>query len=104
MTTINQQIRLKWISKGEKHEKMLNREEVMAVFEGLVKGFTDDNEISEKLLKIIPKAEWLKINQDHNDTQEIPCITYGLNGSVYVLKIIRYHKIVWSILNKYCTD
>lgn len=104
MTTVNNQIKLKWISKGEKHEKMLNREEVLAVFQGLVKGFVEDNEISEKMVKILPEVDWLKIDQDHNDTQEIPCLIYSVNGSIGILKIIRYHKIVWSILNKYCTD
>lgn len=104
MTTINKQIKLKWTANGEKHEKMLNREEVLAVFQGLVKGFVEDNEISEKMVKILPEVDWLKIDQDHNDTQEIPCLVYGVNGSIGILKIIRYHKIVWSILNKYCTD
>lgn len=102
MTATNEKFKLKWIEQGKTYEKKLARFEVMTVFYGLYKGFAEDNEISEKLLKIIPDVEWIRINKDHNETQEIPCITYKANGAVGVMKIIRHHKIVWAILNKYC--
>ena len=98
-----QNIIIKWIERNEHYQKVLDRQEVMAVFEGLAIGFSGDNEISEKLVEIIPEVEEIKINKDINATQEIPCITYVINGKVEVLKIIRYHKIVWAILNKYCS-
>lgn len=103
MTNANEKFKLKWIEQGEAYEKELVRLEVMAVFYGLYKGFAEDNEISEKLVKILPDVEWIKINKDHNETQEVPCITYKANDIVGVMKIIRHHKIVWTILNTYCT-
>ncbi len=104
MTATNEKIKLKWIEKGKLYEKELGRAELMSLFYGLCQGFAEDNEISKKLLNLIPDVEWIKINKDHNETQEVPCITYKVNDTVGVMKIIRHHKIVWAILNKYCTQ
>lgn len=104
MTGTKEMFTMKWIEDGKEHEKELVRLNVMFAFKGLYHGFTDDHEISDKLLKILPDVKWIKINFDHNETQEVPCLTYQVNDTVGVLKIIRYHKIVWTILRKYCTE
>ncbi len=95
---------LKWVEKGKKHQVLLNREKMLMVFEGIALGFSDDNEISKKLIEIIPVAEEIKINKDLNSTQDVPCITYKVNGQRGMIKIIRYHKIVWAILDRYCSE
>ncbi len=94
----------RWKKGGRDYERMIDRREMLVVFEGLVKGFSNDNEISEKLVSVIPILDEIKINVDFNATQEIPSIVYVIDGKVYVLKIIRYHKIVWAIFNKYCLE
>ena len=52
---------------------------------------------------VIPYADKIFIDKDYNDTQDIPMIIYEIDRKKNVLKIIRYHKIVWAILDKYCT-
>lgn len=95
---------LKWVEKGKKHKKLICREKFLAVFEGIAIGFSDDNEISKKLVELIPYLEEIKVNKDLNETQDVPFITYKVNGEKGIIKIIRYHKIVWSILNKFCSE
>lgn len=95
-------IELKWIEGGQKYVKQVNRQEILEKFQVLVKNYQDNNEISRKLTKIIPTAEEIRINEDYNSTQEIPCITYQINEVVGILKIRRHHKIVWGILHEYC--
>ena len=94
----------RWKRGGQEYARLIDRREMLVVFEGLVKGFSNDNEISEKLVSVIPILDEIKINVDFNATQEIPSIVYVIDGKVYVLKIIRYHKIVWAIFNKYCLE
>ena len=98
------EIILKWVENGKKHKKTISRERLLAVFEGIAIGFSDDNEISKKLVELIPYADEIKINKDLNQTQDVPCITYKINGERGIIKIIRYHKIVWAILDKYCSE
>ena len=100
-TTIN----FRWLEKGIRYHKELKRDEVYAVFEGLVKGYAscDNNEISKKLILIIPEVEEIFINKDYNATQDVPFIVYYMDGGeVHILKIKNHHKIVWTILNEYC--
>ena len=98
-------IKLRWIEEGEEHKKELDREKMYEVFEGLVKGFERDNYISRKMIsEIVPDVDSIFINKDYNSTQDVPSMAYKIDGVNYLLKIKRYHKIVWSILNKYCTE
>ena len=99
-TTIN----FCWLEKGMRYQKELKRDEVYAIFDGLVKGYAsaDNNEISKKLVQIIPEVDKIFINRDHNETQDVPFIVYYINDEVHILKIRNCHKIVWTILNEYC--
>lgn len=95
-----------WKENGKEHQKEISREDFYAMFDGLAKGFEKigDNEISKKLIEIIPEADKIFINKDINETQDIPSIAYSTNGDEQLVKIMRRHEIVWSILNKYCTE
>ena len=95
-----------WIENGKEHQKEISREDFYAMFDGLTKGFEKlgDNEISKKLIKIIPEVDKIFINKDNNETQDVPSIAYYTNGDRKLLKIMRRHEIVWSMLNKYCTE
>lgn len=99
------QIDFNWIYNGKKYSKKLERNQLHVVFQGLVEGFEGDNEISKKMVEeIIPIVDTISINKDQNITQYIPFISYVVDGEIKILKIIRYHKIVWTILDKYCTE
>ena len=98
-------IKLTWVQAGKKYEKELNREDLYAVFCGLAAGFRDDNTISQNMIQdIIPYADEIFINKDFNETQNVPTIVYFIDDDKSILKIMRYHKIVWSILDKLCTE
>ncbi len=94
-----------WIEEGKDYQKEVDRKAFYSMFEGLAKGFgkIGDNEISKKLVKVIPKVDKICINKDLNDTQDVPSIICTTNGTRNLIKIMRRHVIVWSILNKYCT-
>ena len=102
----NAAIIYEWTENGKEHQKEVCREDFYAMFDGLARGFEKigDNEISKKLIKIIPEVDKLSINIDMNETQDVPSIVYWTNGDRQLLKIMRRHEIVWGILNKYCTE
>ena len=95
-----------WRENGKDYQKEVNRKDFYAMFDGLAKGFDkmSDNEISKKLIKIIPDVDEIFVNKDYNETQEIPSIVCHKNGDVQLMKIRRRNDIIWSILNKYCTE
>ena len=93
-----------WREKGKQKCRQLRRRPLYDVFNGLVKGFDGDNEISKKLVELIPEADSIIINKDINATQDVPFITVVTEEKTEMVKIRRYHKIVWSILDKYCTE
>lgn len=99
-------IDFQWTEGGETHNRILDRKKLYAIFNGLAEGYAgDDNEISAKMVKdIIPYVDKISINKDHNETQEDPLISYEIDRQLRVLKIKRCHKIVWSILDRYCTE
>ena len=95
-----------WRENGTDHQKEIDRNDFYAMFDGLAKGFekVGDNEISKKLVEIIPEVDKIFINKDINETQDVPSIEYHVADEANLIKIMRWHNIVWSILNKYCTE
>jgi len=55
------EITLKWKRDNKYFQKTMKREEIMATFEGLIKGFSNNNEVSKKLAIIIPESSVIKI-------------------------------------------
>lgn len=98
----NTAIILKWVEGGIEHRNEIIRDEFYAEFEELIKEYPDNSEISKKLVKIIPEMDEISINKDANGTKEIPFIVYLIEGKKHMLKIMRWHKIVWGRLHDYC--
>lgn len=67
-------------------------------------GFPFNNEIAQKLLKILPETEVMIINRDRNNEhpEEPVVVCVDSNGEEKIVKIINHHKIIWAILNGYC--
>lgn len=95
---------LKWIEKGKVCEKEIDRQAMYDIMLAIKQGFDDDNEISSIMVEYIPKLITIEINKDRNEQLEVPMICCINEDAVKVVKIIRHHKIIWSILNKYCTE
>ena len=100
----NGNVTLRWVRKSKRYFKEMPKQEMLVVFEGLAKGFSDDNEMSVKLIEIIRNADMLSLNKDIMQSQDTPFITYNIDGVVEVLRIRRRHKIVWSILDRFFTE
>ena len=97
----NKGILLKWKNKGKEYEKEIDRQALLDVMSSIAKAFDNDNQISKKLCEIIPVTEWISINKEMNETREIPFIECMVAGKLEIIKIIRHHKIIWSILDGY---
>lgn len=93
---------LKWKKNNHYFKKIMKREDAMATFEGLIKGFNNNNMVSQKLAEIIPKASEIKINWDN--TAEVNQVYYTLDEKQYGLPIINAHNIVWAVWNGYCMN
>ena len=99
----NEILYLAWKENGGVDEKPINRELFYDVMDGIRKGFPDDNEISTIFCeKIIPEAEYIFVDKDRNKEMTAPFIQYKVNGETKVLEIIRYHKVIWALLDRYC--
>ena len=97
-------IRLEYIVGKRKYIGEINRQEFLGNMQYLQEAFPDNNEIATKLISLTPDMLIIRINQDVNDTQDIPCIWYETANGQDILKILRYHSIIWGFLNRYCYD
>jgi len=93
---------LEWIEDGEKNRKEINRQEFLYLMEGIKNAFFDDNQISSMLVELIPNLITISINKDRNEQKDVPSIYCVCEKEERQIDIIRYHKIIWSILNHYC--
>lgn len=92
---------LKWIEDGREHRNEIVRNEFYEKLNNLIKEYPENNEISKQLVKVIPEINEIFINRDFNRTQDVPSIAYkGKEGGL--IKINRWHKIVWRTINEYC--
>lgn len=94
---------LKWIEKCKTYEKEIDRQSMYDIMLAIRQGFNEDNQISSIMVEYIPKLITIEINKDRNEQLEVPMICCINEDAVKVIKIIRHHKIIWEILNKYCT-
>lgn len=90
-----------WKRHGVTTQKEVGRQALYDIFDGIAKGFEGDNEMSLKLLKFIPTIDKIYIDEDININQDVPGIVLIEGDNKELLKIIRYHKIVWSIFEKF---
>lgn len=94
---------LQWKRNGAYYQSELEKQKIYALFKGIMEGFGDDNEISTKLVEIIPEASHLIIDWDINTTRD-SSIAYVIEDIVEVIQIKYHHKIVWEIFSKYCNE
>jgi len=97
------QITLRWRKDKKDYEKGIDRASFYAVMDGIRKGFSDDNEISSFFCdNIIGQVDKIFIDKDRIEQIDEPFIQYEIGNEKRILKIIRYHKIIWAILDGYC--
>ena len=83
----------------------ISKNRLMEVFKNIVIRFEEmgDNEISKKILELLPEAKSILINDDINKDKDVPFIVVQMkNREKHIIEIKRRHKIVWSLLESYC--
>ena len=78
----------------------IDKSEFSVVMKYLRDTFKDNNEVSSKLLRIMPDIEEIVINEIANSSMDIPKIWCKVSRYTMVgVEVRRCHKIIWHILN-----
>ena len=98
-------IRLYYVCKSRMYRGEINREEFFSWMSDIAKRFEGNNEISTKLVEVIPSMVKMKINQDLNETKDVPFIQCeNETGEIKAIQIRRHHRIIWGFLQHYCDE
>lgn len=89
---------IKVIHDGMESTKENNRATFMKLMEGIRDQFVNNNEYAKKFVKVIPEVDTIEINVDRNRDCDIPFVTCIINDESYVIRIPRFHRIIWGIL------
>ena len=82
--------------------KEVEREEFYKLMKSIKNSFSDDNEISTKLVELIPDLTSITVDVERNSHLSIPCIYCVHNGETERIEVRRRHTVLWSIFDKYC--
>ena len=85
---------------GERHQGEIDRAEILGKMEDFKKGYPDNNEISTKLVKLLPQTQMLLIDK-RLKIDEMPAIVCSIEGEIIVVKIQPHHKQIWGCLDEY---
>ncbi len=97
-------IKLEYVINDGMHVGSIDREEFLQNMEYLVEAFPHNNEIATKLVELIPNMTCIRVDKILNDTQDVPFIWYQTAQKDGIIKILRYHSIIWGFLQHYCND
>ncbi len=98
---VKKEIILKWKKDGKMYSKKVKRRKIFAIFKELAEKFSSNNEISLKMLEIIPATSEIEVNWDNN--ADVNCIYYTIDGGVTKgIPVISSHKLVWGEMRKLC--
>lgn len=98
-------IRLEYVENKKTYQGKISRREFLEKMKWFVEEFPDNNRIATKFVSIIPQTVYVKINNDVNQTQDIPYILYMKRGESFeMLKIPRIHRRIWNFLKSKCEE
>lgn len=89
---------IKVIQDGEESVKENNRATFLKLMEGIKDQFVNNNEYAKRFVEIIPEVDCIEISIDRNRDCDIPFVTCIIDGQSYVIRIPRFHHIIWGIL------
>lgn len=85
--------------------KKVERERMLKLFEEISNSFSNNNEISKQLVETIPSLKAIEIDRVRNAQCDVPFINCEMNdGTSKVIRILRWHKIIWGILDEFCRE
>mgnify|MGYP000001921124 FL=1 len=85
---------------GSKKKRKQSRKQVIRSFKKLVEDYPDNNEISKRLLTILPEVDKVIIPVEDLNRNN-PYIICQINKETKMLEISRNHKICWKILKNF---
>ena len=86
--------------KGEKYWGKIDRAEILEKMEEFKEKNPTNNEISTKLVKLLPQTHTLLINKKMK-IDEMPIIICIIEGRNNIVKIPYHHKKIWTCLTEY---
>ena len=86
--------------KGKRSRGEIDRAEILSKMEEFKKNNPTNNEISTKLVKLLPKTQMLLIDK-RLKIDEMPAIVCSIEGEIIVVKIQQHHKQILSCLDGY---
>lgn len=94
---------MEWQIEGQKHKKTLERKQVENMFQVLLDGNPENNEISKRIVHILPMMQEAYINWDNTaKNNSLYYKTYDDSENYKGIEIISHHKKVWTELKKIC--
>lgn len=101
-------IKLIYVKNGIAYSTEINRALFLDQMTRFVVWYAPDNNNmnAQKLCKLIPELDTIKVNKDIIDTQDVPFLEYATysNPEPDILKFRRPFKIIWEILQYYCNE
>ena len=102
-------ILLNYVENEKTYSGNLERNEFLEDMKYVRDRYLDNNENAKRLIEIIPTVTELTINNDRNETQDVPIVffkKYNEAGEEVEsgLSILRNHTIIWGFLMRYCCD
>lgn len=99
-------IDLTYVQKGRCYHSVIAKHEFQNTMEILAASYSNFNENSVKLCKLIPKLSSITINKDIIDTKDVPFFEYVTVDSPdrKVFSLVRPCKIVWKNIFSYCDE
>ena len=84
----------------EKYKGTIDRAEILEKMEEFKEKNPTNNEISTKLVKLLPQTQAILINKLMN-VDEMPAIVCFIEGRGIIIKIQPHHKKIWACLDEY---
>ena len=83
----------------------VEREKMLRLFKEISENFTNNNEISKQFIDVIPDLNVIEIDRVRNAECDVPFIACEMiDGTSKVIRILRWHKIIWGILDEFCRE
>lgn len=95
-------ITIKKVLKTGTNSVVVRRDKLFSLMEGIRVNFSDNNEVSTRLVELIPKVSEIIINEVRNPQLDVPFVRLVmLDGKSKVVRIPRCHKIIWAIFDEF---
>ena len=85
---------------GKQKEGIIKRNEFLEIMEYFKNTYPSNNEVSSKLVPVIPEIDTILINK--RVARDTPFIVYVIDSKLYWLDINANHRKIWSCLDDYC--